>query len=61
MANKTKSEKKGKIYCVVNGWDCPYWRKDGTCSMYPEADPINECDDFAFFWNDGDDYIIEED
>lgn len=61
MANKTKSEKKGKIYCVVNGWDCPYWRKDGTCSMYPEADPINECDDFATFWDEGDDYIVEED
>ena len=25
-----------KIYCPVNGWDCPYWRKDGTCSMKEE-------------------------
>lgn len=51
---------KGKIYCVVNAWDCPYWRKDGTCSMYPDADPIDECDDFATFWDESDDYIVKE-
>lgn len=50
--------KKEKIYCPVNGWDCPYWRKDGTCSMYPKANPIDECDDFAFFWEENDDYIV---
>ena len=24
--------RKGKIYCPVNGWDCPYY-KDGECGM----------------------------
>ena len=40
-----------KIYCPVNGWDCPYWRKDGTCKMLEEegAHPKNECDDYAAF------------
>jgi len=40
-----------KIYCSVNGWDCPYWRKDGTCSMEKEegVHPKEECDDYAFF------------
>ena len=22
-----------KFYCPVNGWDCPYWCKDGTCCI----------------------------
>lgn len=47
---------KGKIYCTVNGWDCPYY-KMGECSMYPDADPFYECEDFRFFWDEGDDYI----
>ena len=46
------------IYCPVNGWDCPYY-EEGTCSMYPAYDPIDECDDFAIFWDKGDDYIEE--
>ena len=24
---------KKKFYCPVNGWDCPYWKNDGTCKM----------------------------
>ena len=52
-------ETKGKVFCPVNGWDCPYWCKDGTCSMYPEADPIDECDDFAMFWEKDDDYVVK--
>lgn len=47
------------VYCPVNGYDCPYWQKDGTCSMYPEADPVKECDDFAYFWDEGEDYVSE--
>lgn len=35
-----------KIYCPVNGWDCPYWRKDGSCVCENVAE---ECDDYAFF------------
>lgn len=40
-----------KIYCPVNGWDCPYWKKDGTCSMREEegVHPKEECDDYALF------------
>ena len=40
-----------KIYCPVNGWDCPYWKKDGTCSMREEEGihPKEECDDYALF------------
>ena len=61
MEDKVKSMEKGKIYCPVNGWDCPYYGKKGICTMYPNADPIDECDDFAFFWDKGDDYICYED
>ena len=40
-----------KFFCPVNGWDCPYWKKDNSCSMIDEGDnPIEECDDAAFFW-----------
>ena len=56
-----KNQEKGKIYCVVNAWDCPYYDANGCCMMYPDTDPIDECDDFAFFWDKGDDYICRED
>lgn len=47
------------IYCPVNGWDCPYYDANECCMMYPNTDPIDECDDFATFWNKGDDYVAE--
>ena len=25
MEDKVKGMEKGKIYCPVNGWDCPYY------------------------------------
>lgn len=49
------------IYCPVNGWDCPYFDANGCCIMYPDTDPIKECDDFATFWEEGDDYICDTD
>ena len=48
---------KGKVYCPVNGWDCPYYDANGVCMMWPDSDPIDECDDFAVFWDKGDDYV----
>ena len=49
------------IYCPVNGWDCPYFDANGCCMMYPDTDPIKECDDFAMFWEEGEDYIYDTD
>lgn len=50
-----------KFYCPVNGWDCPYWKKNGTCAMVDEGDnPVLECDDAAVFWDIDDDYFVEE-
>ena len=35
-----------KFFCPVNGWDCPYWKEDGSCSMVDDGDnPLVECDD----------------
>jgi len=45
------------IYCPVNGWDCPYWRENGKCVI---DNPMEDCDDFAFFWDDWDDYDSAE-
>lgn len=50
-------ERKGHIHCPVNAWDCPYFDANGCCMMYPDSDPINECDDFAYFWEPDEDYI----
>ena len=36
-----------KVYCPVNGWDCPYWQKDGQCTI---ENPAEDCDDFASFF-----------
>ena len=55
-----KTKGRGHIHCPCNGTDCPYW-KDGICSLYSEeenwTDPYEACDDFGFFWEEGDDYI----
>lgn len=52
---------KGHIHCPVCAWDCPYFDANGCCMMYPDSDPLEECDDFAYFWDEGDDYICYED
>lgn len=38
--------RKGRIYCPVNGWVCPYY-KDGECGI---ERPYEECDDFYAIW-----------
>ena len=61
-----------KFFCPVNGWDCPYWKEDGSCSMVDDGDnPLVECDDAlvvccddpedAFVWegDDGATYDVE--
>ena len=45
-----------KIYCPMNGWDCPYF-KNGECGI---EDPEHECDDFMYFYDEGDDYYSDE-
>ena len=40
--------RKCKIYCPVNGWDCPYY-KDGECGI---ENPLEECEDFGVIWGD---------
>ena len=53
-----------KFYCPMNSWDCPYWKKDGTCAMVDEGDdPVKECDDAYTFWGDETDesaYMVYE-
>lgn len=40
-----------KFFCPSNAWDCPYWKKDGSCSMVDDGDnPVMECDDAGYFW-----------
>lgn len=48
--------RKEKIYCPANGWDCPYF-KNGECGI---ENPLFDCDDFMFFWDEGDDFICED-
>ena len=48
--------RKGKIYCPVNGWDCPYYQ-DMECGL---EDPYRDCDDFFSQWEGETDYICED-
>ena len=51
-----------KFFCPVNGWDCPYFKKDGSCSMVDDGDnPVEECDDAAYFAEDDEDPFCWED
>lgn len=52
-----RKSKDSKIYCPVNGWDCPYYRA-GLCTI---DDPWWDCDDFAVFWDEDDDYEVFDD
>lgn len=58
----TRENLYGHIHCPVNAWDCSYYDANGCCMMYPDADPLTECDDFYYFWGDDDsmDYICYE-
>lgn len=48
-----------KFFCPVNGWDCPYWKEDGSCSMVDNGDdPVKECDDAAVFWEPDESYFV---
>ena len=50
-----------KFFCPVNGWDCPYWKKDGSCALVDVGiNPVSECDDAAVFWDPDDDYFVWE-
>ena len=40
------------VFCPANGYDCPYCDEFNRCHI---EDPIEDCDDFAYFfesWND---------
>ena len=51
-----------KFFCPVNAWDCPYWKKDGSCSMVDDGDdPVMECDDAGAFWEPDEDHFVWED
>ena len=51
-----------KFFCPVNGWDCPYWKKDGSCKCVDDGeDPIEVCDDAAAFYDKPGEGFVWED
>lgn len=48
------------IHCPVNAWDCPYYSDKGHPCRCLLEDPLKDCDDFAVFWDEGDDYIDDD-
>lgn len=44
----TKTDK-GHVHCPANAWDCPYFNANGCCTMWPDSDPREECDDFGYY------------
>ncbi len=48
------------IHCPVNGWDCPYWNDEDHPCRCTIPDPMADCDDFAAFWDEDDDYIDDD-
>ena len=43
MIKPWEDEKTGKTFCPVNGWDCPYFKSNGSCDL---EDVEKYCDDF---------------
>ena len=48
------------IHCPVNGWDCPYYTDKNHPCRCTLANPMEDCDDFANMWDEGDDYIDDD-
>ena len=48
------------IHCPVNGWDCPYYTDENHPCRCTLEDPVKDCDDFATFWDEDDDYIDDD-
>ena len=50
-----------KVYCPVNGWDCPYFRKEtkhyGQCMI---DDAMEDCNDFATMWESWEEWEAAE-
>lgn len=51
-------EKPSTIYCPSGAFDCPYYQKNGVCTI---GDPLSECDDFGAYYESYEDYDAEED
>lgn len=50
MTKPWVDEETGKIFCPVNGWDCPHYNAgNGSCTLKNVED---NCDDFYFFWSE---------
>lgn len=41
--------------CPSGDFTCPYLDADGNCMMYPEFDPVQECDDAAYYYYEEED------
>ena len=50
---KAWEDENGKVFCPANECDCPYYKKDGVCSL---ENVEKECDDFYFYWLEELDY-----
>ena len=48
------------IHCPVNGFDCPYYTDYNHHCRCTLENPMEECDDFATMWDEGDDYIDDD-
>lgn len=48
------------IHCPVNGWDCPYYDDNNHPCRCTMEDPLNNCDDFGAFWEEGDDFVDDD-
>ena len=47
------------VYCPVNAYgDCPYCDQRNLCHI---EDPIEDCEDFAMFFSDWDDWVRADD
>lgn len=43
MTNELGKHNGETVYCPVNGWDCPYYKK-GVCMI---DNPVENCTDFS--------------
>ena len=48
------------IHCPANGWDCPYYTDENHPCRCTLENPMEECDDFGYFWEEGDDFIDDD-
>lgn len=60
MKNEPGWHNGSKVYCSINGYPCPYFRKETDYGQCMVDDAMEDCDDFAGTWKSWEEWEAAE-